>query len=359
MGLGLALISALADQAEFTSPSDGGTEVRMRFRRTEDASEDSIPRAHEWAARPPDLSGDVVLRCQPVTLLRHVLGRVARAIAASSHFTLSGAAELYAINDAVADYAEAAADGHVVIAISGSSHRLTLDGWPFIARDGVGADVTALPAGERRSRRPRGVGCAARRPVELRARRHRRSHAHAAARPRPGPRHGALALGARWKRARRVVVGMARDQESLVGRSVLRTRDRACDPAPPAPSLAALALAVRSTGPRLVAPVRARVPRLLRREPRAAAAPRDGSLVRSLRPLGDPGFELLWRQGNYSLHRRLAEHGGRMIMTETQTSLDEGTSSEELAYMLLEEAQAAVQVAARGGAARRATMPAR
>jgi serine/threonine-protein kinase RsbW len=140
MGLGLALISALADQAEFASPSDGGTEVRMRFRRAEDASEDSIPRAHEWAARPPDLSGDVVLRCQPVTVLRHVLGRVARTLAAYSHFTLSGAAEIYAFNDAVADYAEAAADGHVLIAISGSSHRLTLDGWPFIARDGAGAD---------------------------------------------------------------------------------------------------------------------------------------------------------------------------------------------------------------------------
>jgi serine/threonine-protein kinase RsbW len=140
MGLGLALISALADQAEFTSPSDGGTEVRMRFRRTDDASEGSIPLEQEWTARPPALSGDVVLRCQPVTLLRHLLGRVARAVAASSHFTLSGAAELYAINDAVAEYAEAAADGHVVIAISGSSHRLTLDGWPFTALDGAGAD---------------------------------------------------------------------------------------------------------------------------------------------------------------------------------------------------------------------------
>jgi serine/threonine-protein kinase RsbW len=148
MGLGLALISALADQAEFTSLSDGGTEVRMRFRRTEDASEDSIPRELEWAVRPQDLNGDVVLRCQPVTLLRHVLGRVARALAASSHFTLSGAAELYAINDAVADYAEAAADGHVVIAISGSSHRLTLDGWPFIARDGAGADDGAPQQGD-------------------------------------------------------------------------------------------------------------------------------------------------------------------------------------------------------------------
>lgn len=43
--------------------------------------------------------------------------------------------------------------------------------------------------------------------------------------------------------------------------------------------------------------------------------------------------------GNYSLHRRLAEHGGRIIMIETQTSFDEGTRSEELAYMLLEEAR--------------------
>ena len=76
-----------------------------------------------------------------------VLGRVARALAASSHFTLSGAAELYAINDAVADYAEAAADGDVVMAITGSSHRLTLDGWPFISREGAGADHGVLASG--------------------------------------------------------------------------------------------------------------------------------------------------------------------------------------------------------------------
>ena len=53
---------------------------------------------------------------------------------------MTGASDLYAINDAMADFAEVAADGHVVIAISGSSHRLTLDAWPFSARDGAGAD---------------------------------------------------------------------------------------------------------------------------------------------------------------------------------------------------------------------------
>jgi serine/threonine-protein kinase RsbW len=146
MGLGLALISALADQAEFRSPNEGGTEVRMRFRRSADASEAGIPPEGTWRDRPPELSGDVVLWCEPVSLLRHVLGRVARAVAASSHFTMSGAADLYAINDAVAEYAEAAADGHVVMAITGASHRLAMDGGPFLA---LGESNGAAPADDR------------------------------------------------------------------------------------------------------------------------------------------------------------------------------------------------------------------
>jgi serine/threonine-protein kinase RsbW len=131
MGLGLALISALADQAEFRSRADGGTEVRIRFRRSEQASEAGIPDAGGWPADSPALRGDVVMWCEPVAVMRHLLGRVARAIAATSHFTLAGAAELYPVNDALAAYAEAAADGHIVAAISGTSHRLTLDAGPF------------------------------------------------------------------------------------------------------------------------------------------------------------------------------------------------------------------------------------
>ncbi len=131
MGLGLQLISALADQAEFRSPADGGTEVRMRFRRSEFASEAGIPQDGEWSDREHALEGDVVLWCEPVALLRHVFGRVARAIAASSHFTITGAADLHAINDAVAEYAEASADGHVVLAISAAAHELALDLGPF------------------------------------------------------------------------------------------------------------------------------------------------------------------------------------------------------------------------------------
>ena len=143
MGLGLALISALADQAEFRSPSDGGTEVRMRFRRSDDSEEAGFPTDAEWPERPQALADeDVVMWCEPVPLVRHLVGRVARAAAASSHFTMTGASDLYAINDAMAGFAEVAADGHLVVGISSSSHRLTLEAGPVATHDpnAVGTD---------------------------------------------------------------------------------------------------------------------------------------------------------------------------------------------------------------------------
>lgn len=144
MGLGLALISALADQAEFRTPPEGGTQVRMRFRRNEDASQEGILTDADWPDQPPEISGDVVLWCEPVSLSRHMLGRVARAVAATSHFTISGAADLYKVNDAFAEYAESAADGQVVLAITGSSHRLAVDAGPFVALHPAGADDGAV-----------------------------------------------------------------------------------------------------------------------------------------------------------------------------------------------------------------------
>ncbi|HEX3617882.1 MAG TPA: ATP-binding protein [Solirubrobacteraceae bacterium] len=134
MGLGLALISALADQAEFNSPTDGGTEVRMRFRRGATDTEAGFPGDEQWPSRPAALvEEDVVMWCEPVPLVRHLVGRVARAAAASSHFTMTGASDLYAINDAMAGFAEVAADGHLVVGISSSSHRLTLEAGPVVA----------------------------------------------------------------------------------------------------------------------------------------------------------------------------------------------------------------------------------
>lgn len=150
MGLGLALISALADHAEFNSPTDGGTEVRMRFRREETGTETEFPEAKEWPSRPTALvEEDVVMWCEPVPLVRHVVGRVARAAAASSHFTMVGASDLYAINDAMAGFAEVTADGHLVVGISSSSHRLTVAAGPLVALppgDASAEDFAEVPA---------------------------------------------------------------------------------------------------------------------------------------------------------------------------------------------------------------------
>lgn len=149
MGLGLALISALADHAEFNSPTDGGTEVRMRFRRSGSDLEGGFPGEEQWPVRPAVLDErDVVMWCEPVPLVRHLVGRVARATAASSHFTMTGASDLYAINDAMAGLAEVAADGHLVVGISSSSHRLTLEAGPLVALEpGEAEDAAASGQG--------------------------------------------------------------------------------------------------------------------------------------------------------------------------------------------------------------------
>ena len=148
MGLGLALISALADQAEFRTPPDGGTEVRMRFRLTEDATDVGFPSDDEWPSRPEALAEeDVVMWCEPVPLVRHLVGRVARAAAAGSHFTMTGASDLYAINDAMAGFAEIAADGHLVVGITSSDHRLTVDAGPIVALDAAPGASAAPEAG--------------------------------------------------------------------------------------------------------------------------------------------------------------------------------------------------------------------
>ncbi len=150
MGLGLALISALADQAEFNSPADGGTEVRMRFRRNQTDTEANFPGDDEWPQWPSALSDeDVRMWCEPVPLARHLIGRVARATAASSHFTMTGASDLYAINDAMAGFAEVTADGHLVVGISSSSHRLKLEAGPLVAlSSGAGGEPATEANGE-------------------------------------------------------------------------------------------------------------------------------------------------------------------------------------------------------------------
>jgi serine/threonine-protein kinase RsbW len=150
MGLGLAVISALADRAEFRTPATGGTEVRMCFSR-EIAVGKGDPEAPWPGENYAELTGDVIAWFSPVQVVRFVLGGIFRALAASSHFSVERFSDLYAVNDAIAEYAELAADGGLSVAISSSTRELTMTGGPFVppvvgAEDGT--VVTSARAAE-------------------------------------------------------------------------------------------------------------------------------------------------------------------------------------------------------------------
>jgi serine/threonine-protein kinase RsbW len=163
MGLGLAVISALADRAEFHRRQGGGTGVRMSFARRPACDTGSLepstwsrtgslePPTYSWAPIEPcrhapldplahaelpwlaDLAApcelalsapgtadgaragsrlppdDVCVVLSPPSLLTAVLGRTARALAATSSFSLDRFSDLYLITDELAAHAGALA----------------------------------------------------------------------------------------------------------------------------------------------------------------------------------------------------------------------------------------------------------
>jgi serine/threonine-protein kinase RsbW len=140
MGVGLAVISALADRAEFSSPSDGGTEVRMTFvhQGPPIPVPERPPSTAAAAGVPPRLSGDVVVTVWPVGMLAGVLGRVSRVVAARTHLSLDRFPDIDLVTDAVGALAESAASGSgITFAVAGAHKRLELTVGPF--RAGVGA----------------------------------------------------------------------------------------------------------------------------------------------------------------------------------------------------------------------------
>jgi serine/threonine-protein kinase RsbW len=148
MGVGLAVISALADRAQFLRAPDGGTEVRMSFfGQLGRGWTDGIPVYGGLEASVP-LSGDIVATLSPVALLPGVLGRVARALAAGARFSLDRFSDLYLVTDALAAHAISAAHANrVSFAIVASPRRLELTIGPF--RSGAGAQLVAEEATQR------------------------------------------------------------------------------------------------------------------------------------------------------------------------------------------------------------------
>lgn len=128
--VGLTLMSAVADRAEFIRVAEGGTEVRLCFR---DAAETGGPASSQaedpaqvWGARlPTGLSGDVVLTVTPVELLAPVLGRIGRALAPSAGFSLDRCADVYLVTDALGAHAERSAQtASISVALGAHDERL-------------------------------------------------------------------------------------------------------------------------------------------------------------------------------------------------------------------------------------------
>lgn len=141
-GVGLPIIRALAQQADFVSPDDGGTEVRMLFAGDRDGralfeAPAEIAPEDGWVDR---LSGDAVVSLSPVSFLGALLGRLARALAARARFSLDRFSDVYLVTDAIAAHAARAASGdRIGFGLSTGTRRLELTVGPF--RTGSGSQL--------------------------------------------------------------------------------------------------------------------------------------------------------------------------------------------------------------------------
>ena len=135
-GVGLSVMLALADEVQFTRPPDGGTEVEMRFfaRRDGRALFIAPGTPGDDDGRSRRAPGEVAVSLSPVALVSGVLGRLARALAASAHFSLDRFSDVYLVTDALAAHAAVAAQGpRIGCRLLGGERRLELAVGPFKA----------------------------------------------------------------------------------------------------------------------------------------------------------------------------------------------------------------------------------
>jgi serine/threonine-protein kinase RsbW len=145
-GIGLSVIRALAESVRFASAPNDGTVVQMDFAVTRDGKR--LLTAPSVASAdgdlPPAQEGEVVVSLSPVTLLPGVLGRLARTLAATAHFSLDRFSDVYLVTDTLAAHAASAADGDRVEArLRAEDRRLELVVGPFRKGTGSRLDVRA------------------------------------------------------------------------------------------------------------------------------------------------------------------------------------------------------------------------
>ena len=148
-GIGLSVIRALTEDVQFSSAPGGGTEVRMDFSVRRDGRK--LFEAPPAAAGDTDMTpaeggdGEVIVSLSPVTLLPGVLGRLARTLAATAHFSLDRFSDVYLVTDTLAAHASTAAEGERIEArLTAQDRRLELVVGPF--RKGTGSRLDAQVA---------------------------------------------------------------------------------------------------------------------------------------------------------------------------------------------------------------------
>jgi serine/threonine-protein kinase RsbW len=132
--VGLPVINALADRAEFLTAPGSGTEVRMSFDIRHDPRRDGLLHRVEesedleaWTPWRRGLSGDVVVTLLPRELLGGVLEPLASALAARARFSLERFSDMYLVTRALAAHVQSAASsGRVSFALGADEQRLDL-----------------------------------------------------------------------------------------------------------------------------------------------------------------------------------------------------------------------------------------
>ncbi|MDQ6816490.1 MAG: ATP-binding protein [Actinomycetota bacterium] len=149
MGVGLAVISALSDRVEVLGGKGGGTEVRMEFASTGAESSlapsEALPSPGDPAAG--NLAGEISVTLVPVALLAGVMGRMARALAASARFSFDRFSDIYLIADAIAAHAERSAGANWIgFALGASDGKLELRVGPLRTGSGARLEQETAPA---------------------------------------------------------------------------------------------------------------------------------------------------------------------------------------------------------------------
>jgi anti-sigma regulatory factor (Ser/Thr protein kinase) len=147
--VGLPLINALADRAEFLTAPGSGTEVRMTFDIRHDPRRDDLLAELEesedleaWTPWRRGLSGDVVVTLLPAALLGEVLEPLTSALTARSRFSLERFSDVFLLTRTMTEHVRSTtSSARVSFSLSASRQELDLTIGPL--RAGAGRELQA------------------------------------------------------------------------------------------------------------------------------------------------------------------------------------------------------------------------